>query len=187
MWMIIRQVIAIVALPGVVTIAVPLWLARRDHIGFAPPHDLVSIAAVLCGAIMLAAGGAFFAASLFYFWTRGRGTLAPWDPPAKFVVEGPYRIVRNPMITGVILVLFGEACVLRSQPLALWGGLFLLINVIYIPVLEEPMLVARFGEPYVEYCRTVGRFMPGVGRRGDKKTGVQKDGIQKDGVRKDGA
>jgi hypothetical protein len=32
---------------------------------------------------------------------RGRGTLAPWSPTSELVVAGPYRVVRNPMITGV--------------------------------------------------------------------------------------
>ena len=32
----------------------------------------------------------------------GEGTLAPWDPTQKLVVEGVYRRVRNPMITGVV-------------------------------------------------------------------------------------
>jgi protein-S-isoprenylcysteine O-methyltransferase Ste14 len=64
------------------------------------------------------------------------------------------------MISGVIFVLIGEACLLRSMPLAQWAGLFTLINVIYIPVLEEPMLLARFGETYRTYTRSVPRFLP---------------------------
>ncbi|MFI5457666.1 MAG: hypothetical protein ACHRXM_19670, partial [Isosphaerales bacterium] len=47
-----------------------------------------------------------------------------------------------------------------SQPLAVWAGLFVLINMVYIPILEEPMLVARFGEPCVRYKQAVRRFLP---------------------------
>jgi protein-S-isoprenylcysteine O-methyltransferase Ste14 len=64
------------------------------------------------------------------------------------------------MISGVIVVLIGEACILRSGPLAEWAVLFALINLIYIPLLEEPGLVARFGEPYTRYKRFVPRCLP---------------------------
>jgi protein-S-isoprenylcysteine O-methyltransferase Ste14 len=158
--MLIRQLGSIIALPGVVAVAVPVWIARRNHITFTWPDDVASAAVVVCGLALLAAGVGLFAGSLYYFWTRGRGTLAPWDPPRRFVVEGPYRFVRNPMISGVIFVLLAEACIFRARPLAEWAGLFVLINVIYIPLLEEPMLVARFGEPYVRYKEAVRRFLP---------------------------
>jgi protein-S-isoprenylcysteine O-methyltransferase Ste14 len=112
------------------------------------------------GAFLMAIGVALFSASVFYFWTRGRGTLAPWDPPRRFVVDGPYRFVRNPMISGVIFVLLAEACVLRSRPHLEWALLFAAANMVYIPVIEEPMLTARFGEPYRVYKRSVRRFLP---------------------------
>jgi len=92
--------------------------------------------------------------------TEGDGTLAPWDPPRRLVVRGPYRFVRNPMISGLIFVLFSEALLLLSRPHAEWAATFLLINLIYIPLLEEPMMVARFGDDYREYCRHVGRILP---------------------------
>jgi len=86
--------------------------------------------------------------------------LAPWDPPRHLVVRGPYRHVRNPMISGVVFVLFGEALVLLSGPHAQWALIFLVINFIYIPLLEEQRLKARFGEEYIEYCRHVPRLLP---------------------------
>ena len=64
------------------------------------------------------------------------------------------------MISGVIFVLLAEACIFRSLPLAEWAGLFVLINMVYIPILEEPILVTRFGEPYVRYKEAVRRFLP---------------------------
>jgi protein-S-isoprenylcysteine O-methyltransferase Ste14 len=64
------------------------------------------------------------------------------------------------MISGVVLVLFGEALVLLSSVHALWALLFLGLNLVYIPLVEEPQLERRFGEPYVEYCRNVPRVVP---------------------------
>ncbi len=158
--MLIRQLVAVAALPCMVTVVIPLWIARRDGLAFTAPRSAAGVAAVAGGVALLAVGFALFATSLFYFWTRGRGTLAPWDPPRRFVVDGPYRYVRNPMISGVIFLLLGEACIVRSRALGEWAALFTLINMIYIPLVEEPMIFARFGEPYAQYKRAVRRFLP---------------------------
>jgi len=160
MVMAIRQLLSIVLLPGMVAVAIPIWIARRNGVTFTAPHDVAGAAMVALGIALLCVGLTLFSASLFQFWTKGRGTLAPWDPPRRLVVDGPYRFVRNPMISGVLFVLFGEACVLRSRPHAEWAALFLLINVVYFPLVEEPMLEAKFGEPYTRYRRAVRRFLP---------------------------
>jgi len=74
-----------------------------------------SVLLQVVGFALLSLGLLLFVASLRRFATDGKGTLAPWDPPNKFVVRGPYQFVRNPMISGVILLLFGEALVLLSR------------------------------------------------------------------------
>ena len=76
------------------------------------------------------------------------------------MLRGPYRFVRNPMISGVIFVLFGEALVLRSPAHGAWALAFLAANLVYIPLVEEPQLEQRFGEAYREYRRHVRRFLP---------------------------
>jgi protein-S-isoprenylcysteine O-methyltransferase Ste14 len=160
MLMVIRQLVAILALPCTVAIVIPVWIARRNHVSFTLPHDLAGAGLVVGGGTLLLVGFALLTTSVFYFWSRGRGTLAPWDPPRRFVVEGPYRYVRNPMISGVIFLLMSEASILRSRPHAEWAAVFTLINLVYIPLLEEPMLAVRFGEPSTRYTRAVSRFVP---------------------------
>ncbi len=90
----------------------------------------------------------------------GRGTLAPWDPPRRFVVRGPYRRVRNPMISALGFVLLGEVAVLGSQWVLILFVWFAIVNAIYIPLLEEPRLARRFGADYEEYRRAVPRWIP---------------------------
>jgi protein-S-isoprenylcysteine O-methyltransferase Ste14 len=158
--MLIRHSIAIAVLPFTVAVVIPVWIARRDHIGFVMASSTAGIATQLAGLAALAVGLLLFGASLRNFAVRGRGTLAPWDPPKVLVVAGPYRYVRNPMIAGVIFIVFGEALILRSWPHARWALLFLVINAVYIPLLEEPLLEQRFGEPYRVYRRHVRRFLP---------------------------
>ena len=156
----LRHVLSIALLPFTVAVVVPIWIARRFLIS---PHlggSNEELTLQLIGIGVLAVGLTLFVASLRRFATEGKGTLAPWDPPRALVLRGPYRFVRNPMISGVIFVLFGEALVLLSLPHAIWAAAFLLLNLFFIPVFEEPPLERRFGDAYREYRRHVRRFVP---------------------------
>ncbi|MGI8497531.1 MAG: methyltransferase family protein [Gemmatimonadaceae bacterium] len=143
-----------------VAVVVPVWVARRSHVSFALGTTLPHVLAQTSGLALLLIGLLLFASSLQRFATEGQGTLAPWDPPRRLVVRGPYRHVRNPMISGVLFVVSGEALVLVSEPHAMWALTFFLLNVVYIPLFEEPQLRRRFGAAYVEYCRHVPRLLP---------------------------
>src|SRR4026209_995470 len=137
MGMLVRHLVSIAALPFVVTVVVPVWLARRNNISLSLGTTGLQIVAQSAGVLVLAFGIFLFASSLRRFATEGEGTLAPWDPPRQLVLRGPYRYVRNPMISGVIFVLFGEALVLLSPPHGTWAAAFLALNLIYIPLVEE--------------------------------------------------
>lgn len=158
--MFFRHLLAITVLPFTVTVLVPLWLARRNGTALALGSSPGAVALQTIGAVVLAVGLRLFVASLSRFADEGKGTLAPWDPPRELVVRGPYRYVRNPMISGVVFILFGEAALLLSLSHAQWAVLFLGINLVFIPLFEEPQLAARFGDAYLEYCRHVPRVIP---------------------------
>ncbi len=157
---ILRQVLSIVILPVTAVVVVPLWIARNARTAWMWPDGLAGWAGLVAGAAVAAVGLVLFTASLRHFWVEGRGTLAPWDPPRRLVVRGPYRYVRNPMISGVIFMLCGLALGLRSSPHGTWAALFVAVNLIYIPLLEEAQLHARFGEAYRRYCAAVPRIVP---------------------------
>ena len=152
---------AIVALPGTALVVVPgllAWLSRGTgwQAAWASPVQPW----LWLGVVTAALGAGLMVWTMTDFACRGRGTPAPWDPPQQLVVTGPYRHVRNPMITGVGLVLLGEACILGSLPIALWLLVFATINAVYMPVSEEPGLERRFGESYRTYKRHVPRRWP---------------------------
>jgi len=160
----LRHLLSVLLLPATVLIVVPVWVARRHDVPIAAPGSLPGWLAAAAGLVAAALGLLLFAASLGRFAFEGRGTLAPWDPPRRLVVRGPYRRVRNPMIAGVLLMLVGLALVLRSGPHAAWAGAFALLNLLFITLVEEPRLEARFGEDYRAYRRAVPRFLPLRGR-----------------------
>lgn len=154
--MALRHLASFLALPFTVAAVLPWYLLRNATIDWSSR----SPAWMTGTTIVLITGFTLFASSLYEFVTRGHGTLAPWDPPRELVVRGPYRFVRNPMITGVIIVLIGEALLFRSREVLQWAAIFTAMNFVYIPLLEEPFLVQRFGDAYREYCRNVPRLIP---------------------------
>lgn len=109
---------------------------------------------------MICLGLVLVVATIRLFVTVGKGTLAPWIPTQRLVVQGIYRHVRNPMISGVFFVLLGEAVLAASLPIFCWFVVFVVGNAVYIPLAEEPGLVQRFGADYEEYRRNVPRWLP---------------------------
>lgn len=114
----------------------------------------------VAGALLAACGLYLLATTIALLARVGRGTLTPWDPTTRLVVTGIYRHTRNPMITGVMAVLLGEALVTGARPLFYWFLFFVCLNVTYIPLLEEPGLEKRFGVPYRVYKANVPRWIP---------------------------
>ena len=159
--MIARHLLSIAILPFTVTVLVPLWLLpRRDPTVFGLPVNGGALALMAIGLVLGVVGLILFVSSVLRFAADGKGTLAPWDPPKQFVATGPYRYVRNPMISGVILILFGEAALVQTREQLIWALTFLAGNAVLIPLMEEPLLRMKFGAPYEEYCRHVGRLIP---------------------------
>lgn len=157
-----RQLLSVILLPGTVTIIVPSLLVSRAgqvNIGWGMPAPL-NLLPIGTGILLIGLGLALMYQTNALFGTRGQGTLAPWDPPQRLVVRGIYRYVRNPMISGVFCILLGETILLGSRPLLYWWLIFVVINLIYIPLLEEPGLVQRFGADYELYRRHVPRWVP---------------------------
>jgi protein-S-isoprenylcysteine O-methyltransferase Ste14 len=156
----IRHWLFIAGLPVTIAVLIPIWLARRYAVTVTAPSGLVDAALQLLGAALLLVGVALFASSLHQIAMRQEDALAPWDPPRRIAVSGPYRFVRNPMISGVAFMLCGEALALRSVPHACLAAAFLLLSLSYLSLLDEPQLEARFGDAYRRYRRHVPRLFP---------------------------
>ena len=166
----------IIILPGTALVFVPaliVWLTRGTAYAARFPPDTA-----IPWFVGLAAAGAGLALMIWtvtLFATKGGGgTPAPWEPIRNFIVVGPYRYVRNPMLLGVNLFLFAEAALLQSFPLFLWMIAFVIVNTLYFALAEEPQLKKRFGEAYTDYKRHVPRWIPRRSPyRGDENGGPQ--------------
>jgi protein-S-isoprenylcysteine O-methyltransferase Ste14 len=154
---------AILLLPGMVLVVIPatlLWLGGLGsfHLwqSFPASRLILSIIGIIC----ICLGLALMIATIRLFVMVGKGTLAPWEPPQRLVVRGIYCHVRNPMMSGALFVLLGEAVLAASLPLFCWFAFAGVVYAVYIPLSEEPGLVKRFGEDYVIYKQNVPRWIP---------------------------
>ena len=134
MW---RHVRAALVLPGTVTLVIPALLVRNEPWAW-PGTDAIGLGRLVVGVLLVGGGLALWGWTVALFARIGDGTLAPWDPTRHLVVAGPYRHVRNPMITSVVAVLLGEAALLGSQAVLLWGLVFFAANAVYLPDITFP-------------------------------------------------
>ena len=113
------------------------------------------------GMVLGAAGAVLAVSCILTFALVGRGTPAPFDPPRRLVVRGPYRFVRNPMYIGAALAMTGAALYYQSVALLGYVAVFLLVSYLFVVAYEEPTLRRTFGKDYEAYCAKVGRWWPG--------------------------
>ncbi|MES2704486.1 MAG: isoprenylcysteine carboxylmethyltransferase family protein [Bacteroidota bacterium] len=146
------------ALPFVVTVIIPYFLNSLGIPILKQPPAAFSIA----GPLLYVAGLSMQLYTTYLFWKFAQGTLAPWQPTQRLVIRGIYRYCRNPMITGVLFMLAGEALFFNARGIGIWTCMFFMMNTMFFIFKEEPDMLARFGEPYREYKTHVPRWIPRV-------------------------
>lgn len=141
------------AAPCVVAGVLPWWLS-----GWAAPRFWP-------GFVIVAAGAFVVLRAFVRFVREGRGTPAPVAPTEELVVGGDYRFVRNPMYVGVVAAIFGQALVFLDWWVFGYGVVAWGVMASFVRWYEEPVLRARYGRQYEEYCRSVPPWIPSVLRR----------------------
>ena len=145
----------LVIAPGTTAVLIPWLLTGWD--GRIPP---LNPALRLAGLVMVVAGGCFLLSAFVRFVVEGDGTPAPVAPTERLVVGGVYRYVRNPMYLAVTAVIVGQALILGSPVLLLYGAVFLFTTAAFVRAYEEPTLRERYGAEYEEYRRSVPGWWP---------------------------
>ena len=153
---ILGSLVFLVIAPGFVAGVVPWWITgwvfRPPFLGFAL-FRFVGVALIVAGAPMILDSFARFA-------IQGLGTPAPVLPAKHLVITGLYRYVRNPMYVGVTAVIIGQALLLGSVRLLIYGAAVWLAFFIFVLVYEEPILRHTFGAEYDVFCQKVPRWIP---------------------------
>lgn len=149
---------AIIVLPFNVIVIIPSLILYFSKFKYFMPN----IVQLIFGIVLLVFGLFLAIWTMILFAKIGKGTLAPWAATKHLIIEGPYRIVRNPMITGVLLVLTAEALILSSIYIFYWMVLFFIINCVYFKLFEEKQLVRNFGDEYIAYRKSVPMWFPKI-------------------------
>lgn len=111
-------------------------------------------------------GGAIVAASLLglglwsvvKFRRSGQNEL-PWTPTPEIIVEGPYRYTRNPMYLQMVLICIGFSIILASLWILVLTPVCALLLYLFAIKPEEAYLELKFGESYLQYKRSVRRWI----------------------------
>lgn len=144
-----RALIAFLVLPGVVAFIVPgAWLWYTGPKGVEQPLGIIIL--------VLGFVGLLWCVKAFY--VSGKGTLAPWAPPAKLVTVGLYRYSRNPMYVSVLLILIGWAVSFGSLGLFIYTVLVATAFHIRVVRGEEPWLARTHGRAWENYVSRVPRW-----------------------------
>jgi protein-S-isoprenylcysteine O-methyltransferase Ste14 len=142
---------------AVLFIIVLAWLSDKLlglHAWPPPPANLI------LSIPLLAAGIWLWLWSVLIF-IKSRGTPVPLSPPPKLVDTGPYTYSRNPMLSGVFLMLFGVGFLFQLLSLVIvYTPLFMVLAFLEFKMIEEPELEKRLGAAYVEYRKKVPMFFP---------------------------
>lgn len=143
-------------------IALFVFLAALVDRALSLPWPFQNTVCWLVSVPMMTIGIAAIAWSVFHF-LKVKGTPVPFNPPPSLVESGPYRYARNPMLTGVFLLLFGIGFAIGSLSLVLiFTPLFVLANVWELKEIEEPELIRRLGEDYLAYRERTPMFLPRI-------------------------
>jgi protein-S-isoprenylcysteine O-methyltransferase Ste14 len=161
MFVVARAIVYAALFIGLVLIYVPTRLLPESGLIRPAVIGPAQITAMIIGAI--GAGIALWC--IFTFAFVGKGTPAPFDPPRRLVIRGPYRFVRNPMYIGAGLALAGAALFYGSLSILTYAGVFLLAMHLFVIAYEEPTLRRTFGAEYETYCQQVSRWWPNRGAR----------------------
>ena len=143
--------------PAVVLVmGVLMWLVARvlPMLGFEfPLRSQVAAGLAIAGTVMAAAGVVSF--------RRAETTVNPMKPASSssLVVSGIYKLTRNPMYLGFLLVLLGWAIFLSNViAFLLLPAYVFYMNRFQIEP-EERALGALFGEEFAAYCARVRRWL----------------------------
>jgi len=156
MFVLLRAITYATLFISLVLVFLPARILSRS--GIAAPESIG--APQTAGAVVTVAGALLVLWCVSSFVFVGRGTPAPFDPPRRLVVRGPYAWVRNPMYIGAGVALMGASLFYQSLGLLGYAVGFFAVTHLFVVAYEEPTLRGTFGAEYEAYCRQVRRWWP---------------------------
>lgn len=153
---VLGSAVFLVLAPGTFVGFVPWWISRWQ----VRPAFLGFVGFRVMGVLLIVAGIPVLLDSFGRFALQGIGTPSPVFPPQHLVVGGFYRFVRNPMYVAVVSMVLGQALLLGSVDVLVYGLIAWVGVHLFVIGYEEPTLRRSFGAEYETYCANVRRWIP---------------------------
>lgn len=118
---------------------------------------------IIVGLILIVPGWIFSFWSILAQFKIGHGTPVPLMATQKLINQKPFSYCRNPMALGSIILYFGVTIWFGSFSAIGFVLLYTIIILIYIKLIEEKELEARFGAEYLEYRKNTPFLIPRFG------------------------
>ena len=125
------------------------------------PHDVSIIISIVCFFF----GIPWMLSAVFWQLLHGKGTPVPIVPTKKFLQNGPYKYVRNPMMLGFFLYLLGWTFLFNNIGAFLTAAVIIILLLLELKFIEEPELEKRFGDAYREYKKEIPFLLPNYNKK----------------------
>ena len=156
----IGSLIQSAAIWAVFLLLIPRLLMRFEMFAAIPTFATVRWSEI--GLLIFMACSTIFLLSLWSIVWLGQGTPWPWDRSTNFVVAGPYRYVRNPMVIAGLGQGVASALILGSYLCLIYVLIGAVIWNFVLRPMEEADLANRFGKLYVGYFQSVSAWIPNL-------------------------
>ena len=137
-------------------LAALMWLVSRLVPGFnfvLPRREFLALSLAIAGAMIIVLGVVSF--------RRAKTTINPMKPESSssLVISGIYKLSRNPMYLGFLLVLVGWAVFLSNALAFVFVAAFIFYMNRFQIEPEEKTLAGKFGQEFLDYKSRVRRWL----------------------------
>jgi protein-S-isoprenylcysteine O-methyltransferase Ste14 len=148
-----HRVIILIATIGLIFLFFPLFYLYTGY--YAQSTLIASLPTMLK---LLIALPLLFISSTMIIWTLilqysyGKGSGSHLIPTQELIIHGPYKVCRHPMLLSSAMLYFATGILFSTLFIAFYGALATLIaGYFFVIYIEEPVLIARFGNNYKQY------------------------------------
>jgi protein-S-isoprenylcysteine O-methyltransferase Ste14 len=144
---------------GVIPWAITRWRFQPPLLGVAASRPL--------GAAMIAVGAVLLLSAIVWF---AHERVKPYPPIERLITTGPYAYLRNPMYSGVVLVMIGQGLLFGSRAVFIYGFCWLIAFYVFELTIDDPFIRRRVGKRYDDYQKSVPGWIPRRPRRQPPQT-----------------
>ena len=132
------------------------YIYTGQYLTYNMPFQISIFPIFVVAVVMFFFGGTLMIWALVMHYNYGKGAASHTAPIQCLLISGPYALSRHPMLLGAVFFYFGIGTIVSSVLVGLYGSVITaILAYVLIVYIEEPVLLARFGQEYKEYQKKV--------------------------------